>query len=198
VRLIITTLTALIISFKAFSTDTADLLNFLALFGTHQDYVLPAFNNYYQDISEGGGYSYLGQLSLVNDTAFFTPDQQLIADTTKWKFEWRINDELLTNRASPQIYSFQELICDGVVSMKLTIIDRVSSASFEREEYAYLGFNYIADCDCPACPSQIDVFYTFYPEVSDYFFQNSFSEFDYNQDNYFDTSDALVFLTLWE
>lgn len=196
-RLIIT-LTVLIISFKAFSTDTNDLLNFLALFGTHQDYVLPAFNNYYQDISEGGGYSYLGQLSLVNGVAFFGSSQELIVDTTKWEFEWRINDQLLTTRASPQIYNFQELDCDGVVLMKLTIHDKVSKAAFDREEYAYLGFNYIEDCDCSSCPSPIDVFYTFYPEVSDYYFQTVYSAYDYNLDNYFDTNDVLVFLALWE
>tara|TARA_R110000751_G_scaffold279536_1_gene381989 strand:- start:188 stop:784 length:597 start_codon:yes stop_codon:yes gene_type:complete len=198
VRLIISILIGLTLSLSAFSTDTDDLLKFLSLFGTNQDYILPAFNNYYQDINEGGGYSYLGQLSLVNGVPFLSPDQQVISDTTKWEFEWRINDELLTTRASPQIYNFEELICDGVVLMKLTIRDRVSNASFEREEYAYLGFNYINDCDCLDCPSQIDVFYTFYPKVSNYFYQTAFSEYDYNQDNYFDTNDALVFLALWE
>ena len=188
-------LIAFLLSFQIQATPTEDLLNLLSLYGTQQVYVLPAFNNYYQDINEGGGYSYLGQLSLVDDVAFFLPANVMQVDTSDYEFEWSINSVLLTNRANPQIYNFEALKCDGVVEMNLRITDKVSRAVFERTQWAYLGYNYIADCDCDDCPSFLDVFYEFYPDVSDYYFQVEYSDFDYNEDNFFDTQDILVLLT---
>ena len=163
-------LIAFLLSFQIQATPTEDLLNLLSLYGTQQVYVLPAFNNYY-------------------------PANVMQVDTSDYEFEWSINSVLLTNRANPQIYNFEALKCDGVVEMNLRITDKVSRAVFERTQWAYLGYNYIADCDCDDCPSFLDVFYEFYPDVSDYYFQVEYSDFDYNEDNFFDTQDILVLLT---
>lgn len=195
---ITTLLFSAIISVNAFSADITDLLNFLGLYGTQQEDVVPAFNNYYQDIAEGVGYSYLGQLSLVNGLPFFTSPNVMQVDTAYWEFEWRINDVLLTTRANPQIYSFSELQCDGVIEISLTITDKLSRATFERKQWAYLGYNYIDDCDCPECPLFFEVFYDFYPDVQPYFYQSAYSVYDYNNDNMFNCIDLLTLLGSFE
>ena len=183
---------------NTYCTDITDLLNLLSLYGTQQEDITPAFNNYYQDISEGGGYSYLGQLSLVNGVAFFLSPNIVQVDTSSYEFEWLINGVNLTSRANPQIYSFSELQCDGVVLMSLSITDKLSRATFERTQWAYLGYNYILDCDCIECPSLFDVFYDFYPDVEPYFYQSAFSVYDYNNDNLFSTVDFIGLLGEFE
>lgn len=181
----------------AFATDINSLLKFLSLFGSTQSDVTPAFGNYYQDINISGGGSYLGNLSLVDSEPFFVQTVNLNFDTTGYDFQWYINDVLLTNLANPKVFNFAELDCDGVVTFLLRITDESTGAIFEREQYGYLGFNYIDDCACNECPSQWNVFYPFYPQVQQYFYQVSFGDYDYNQNNIYDISDLMFFLSLF-
>jgi len=197
-KAIITLLCSAFLFVTCTAQNSNDLLNLLGLYGTQQEDILPAFNNYYQDIAEGAGYSYLGQLSLIDGVAFFGSANTLQVDTVGWEFEWRINDVLLTTRANPQIYSFSELQCDGVVQLSLKITDALSGASFERTQWAYLGYNYISDCVCPECPVFFEVFYEFYPDVEPYYFQVEYSVYDYNGDNQFNAQDLLTLLGNWQ
>lgn len=172
--------------------NVQDILDFLGVYGTTTPDVLPAFNNYYQDITGGG--SNLGQLSLVDGELFITNTGVLITDTTGYTFDWYINDVLQCTEANPKLWDLDNnLECDGVVELTLEVITP-SEAVYSRTQWAYLGYNYIDDCDCPECPGLFEVFYTFYPDVEPYHYQVSPAKWDLNADQAINLADLLLLL----
>jgi len=180
-----------------FCIDVNDILKFLSLFGTQQVNIVPSYNNYYQDINEAGGGSYLGNLSRVNNEPFFTQTTILNYDTLGYSFQWLINEEIMTTKANPMISDFADIQCDGVVSFTLIITDESTGSTFERTEYGYLGFNYIEDCFCDGCPNQWEVFFPFFPDVPEYTYQASFGVYDFNQNNLYDINDLMILLSMF-
>jgi hypothetical protein len=183
-----------VVSSKSESYDINDLLSFLALYGTTIPDILPAFNNYYQDISGGG--SNLGNLTLLNGSAFLAPGNVVLQDTTNYKFDWYINGVLQCSEANPKLWDLDDnLECDGVVELKLRVTDNVYGTVFERTQWAYIDYNYINSCNCPECPPIVSVFYTFYPDVDSYYYIVDCATWDLNCDNEISSSDLLIFLS---
>lgn len=173
---------------------TADLLKFLPLYGKTQKDVVVAFSNYYQDIS--GGQSFLGQLSKVDGVRFFNPNGEMLVDVANWEFEWWIDGELVSTNPNPRLVDLRPSVCDGVVSITHRITEKATGATFERVEWAYLDYNDIGNClDCSECPSQFEVFYTFYPDVEKYHFQSQHGKYDFNTDNKYTVKDLLSLIS---
>ena len=172
--------------------DANDLLGLLGQYGTVTPDAIPAFNNYYQDITGGG--SNLGQLSKVNGELFITNTGVLITDTTGYTFDWYINDVLQCTEANPKLWDLDDnLSCDGVVEMRLDITTP-QGAKYSRTQWAYIDYNYIANCNCPECPSLFEVFYTFYPDVVPYFYQTQCATWDLDCNQMVDSNDLLTLL----
>ena len=172
--------------------NTLDVLNFLSAYGITTPDVLPAFNNYYQDITGGG--SNLGHISLVNGELFIGNTGDVVTDTLGYTFNWYINDVLQCSEADPKLYDLDNnLECDGVVELTLEITTP-SEAVYSRTQWSFLGYNYIEDCDCPDCPLFFEVFYTFYPDVDPYYYQVSPAKWDLNYDQVVDSLDLLLLL----
>lgn len=173
-----------------------ELLDFLSVYGTATPDITPAFNNYYQDIGVGG--STLGQLSQVDGALFISNQGTLINDTLNYSFEWYINGVLQCIEANPKLWDLDDnLICDGVVELTLVIKNLQRGSIFERTQWAYLGYNYIDNCQCASCPPQILVFYDFYPEVDPYHFMTSPDRWDFNANGLIDSSDLTTFLAYY-
>ena len=172
--------------------NAQDILDFLAVYGNKTEDVLPAFNNYYQDIT--GGASNLGQLSLVDGGLFVTNTGVVVTDTLGYTFNWYINDVLQCSEVSPKLWDLDDnLECDGVVELTLEVITP-SEAIYSRTQWAFLAYNYIGDCDCPECPGLFEVFYTFYPDVEPYHYQVSSAKWDLNADQTVNSADFLLLL----
>jgi len=172
--------------------NVQDILDFLGVYGTTTPDVLPAFNNYYQDITGGG--SNLGNLSLVNEELFVTNTGVVVTDTLGYTFNWYINDVLQCSEANPKLWDLDNnLECDGVVELTLEIITP-SEAIYSRTQWAFLGYNYIDDCDCPECPSFFEVFYTFYPDVEPYHYQVECAKWDLDCNQIVNSNDLLILL----
>lgn len=172
--------------------NTQDILEFLVVYGTTTPDVLPAFNNYYQDITGGG--SNLGNLSLVDGGLFVSNEGVVITDTIGYTFNWYINDVLQCSEADPKLWDLDNnLECDGVVELTLEVITP-SKAIYSRTQWAFLQYNYIENCDCPECPGLFEVFYTFYPDVDPYYYQVSPAKWDLNADQAINTADFLLLL----
>jgi len=169
-----------------------DVLDFLEVYGTTTPDVLPAFNNYYQDIGEGG--SNLGQLSLVNEELFINNLGELIVDTSNYTFNWYINNTLQCSETNPKLWDLNNnLQCDGVVNLTLEIVTP-SEAIYSRDQWAFLDYNEISNCNCAECPSLFEVFYTFYPDVEPYHYQISPAKWDLNSDQIINSNDLLILL----
>ena len=98
--------------------NTQDILEFLVVYGTTTPDVLPAFNNYYQDITGGG--SNLGNLSLTDGELFVSNEGVVVTDTIGYTFNWYINDVLQCSEADPKLWDLDNnLECDGVVELTL-------------------------------------------------------------------------------
>jgi len=176
--------------------DVQDLLDLLGMYGTATPDITPAFNNYYQDITGGG--SRLGQLSKVDGELFVTNIGELVNDTTNYLFEWYINDVLQCIEANPKLWDLDDnLICDGVVELKLVIKNIQRGSEFERTQWAYLDYNYIDNCDCLGCPNLFEVFYDFYPEVDAYYYMTVPDRWDFNANGLIDSSDLTTFLSYY-
>ena len=176
--------------------NTLDVLDFLSAYGITTPDVLPAFNNYYQDITGGG--SNLGNISLVNGELFIGNTGDVVTDTLGYTFNWYINDVLQCSEANPRLYDLDNnLECDGVVELTLEITTP-SEAVYSRTQWSFLGYNYIEDCDCPDCPLFFEVFYTFYPDVDPYYYQVSPAKWDLNVDQAVDTADLLLLIENYE
>ena len=172
--------------------NAQDILDFLAVYGDNTEDVLPAFNNYYQDIT--GGASNLGQLSLVDGELFVTNTGVVVTDTLGYTFNWYINDVLQCSEVSPRLWDLDDnLECDGVVEVTVEIITP-SKAVYSRTEWAFLAYNYIDGCDCIGCPNFFEVFYTFYPDVEPYHYQVSPAKWDLNADQAVNSIDLLLLL----
>ncbi len=172
--------------------NTLDVLDFLSAYGITTPDVLPAFNNYYQDITGGG--SNLGHISLVNGELFIGNTGDVVTDTLGYTFNWYINDVLQCTEANPKLWDLDDnLECDGVVELTLEVITP-SEAVYSRTQWSFLGYNYIEDCDCPDCPLFFEVFYTFYPDVDPYYYQVSPAKWDLNYDQVVDSLDLLLLL----
>lgn len=173
--------------------DINDVLTFLAFYGYEIPNIVPAYNNYYQDINIGG--SRLGQLSIINGQPFINNNGVLLNDTLKYSFDWYINDVFQCSEANPRLWDFDEnLICDGVVELKLRIIHNQLGFIYERTQWAYLDYNYIQNCNCIGCPLPFEVFYAPYPNVDSYFFQVECATFDFNCNQIIDSFDLLTLL----
>ena len=172
--------------------DVQDILDFLGVYGVTTPDVLPAFNNYYQDIT--GGASNLGHLSLVDGELFVANTGAVVTDTLGYTFNWYVNDVLQCSEANPKLWDLDDnLECDGVVELTLEVITP-SEAVYSRTQWAFLGYNYIDDCDCPECPGLFEVFYTFYPDVEPYHYQVSPAKWDLNADQAVNSADLLLVL----
>ena len=175
--------------------STIELLELLGMYGTNIPDVVPAFNNYYQDIT--GGASNLGQLSLVNGELFVTNVGDLVTDTVGYTFDWYINDVLQCTEVNPKLWDLDDnLVCDGVVRMRLDITTP-QNAKYSRTEWAYIDYNYIDNCECEDCPNLFEVFYTFYPDVQPYYYQVECAEYDFDCNQTINASDLLTFLSLF-
>lgn len=172
--------------------NAQDILEFLVVYGTATPDVLPAFNNYYQDITGGG--SNLGNLSLADEELFVSNEGVVVTDTIGYMFNWYINNVLQCSEANPKLWDLDDnLECDGVVELTLEIITP-SEAIYSRTQWAFLGYNYIDDCDCSECPSFFEVFYTFYPDVEPYHYQVSPAKWDLNGDQTINSMDLILLL----
>ena len=161
------------------------LLVFLSLYGTKQRDIVPAFVNYYQDIT--GGQSLLGNLTLV--------DGESINLNGNFQFEWIIDGVTVSTLANPTLDDLSGIECDGVVQMTLRVTDGQSGSVFSRTQWAYLDYNYTGNCDTEGAPSQFEVFYEFFPVVEPYHYQVAYSPYDVNENNSFDSSDLLSLLS---
>lgn len=176
--------------------DVQDILDFLSAYGITTPDVLPAFNNYYQDITGGG--SNLGHISLVNGELFIDNTGDVVTDTLGYTFNWYINNVLQCSQANPKLYDLDNnLECDGVVELTLEITTP-SEAVYSRTQWSFLGYNYIEDCDCLDCPLFFEVFYTFYPDVDPYYYQVSPAKWDLNADQAVNTADLLLLIENYE
>ena len=176
--------------------NTLDVLDFLSAYGVTTPDVLPAFNNYYQDIT--GGASNLGHISLVNGELFIANTGDVVTDTLGYTFDWYINDVLQCSEANPKLYDLDDnLECDGVVELTLEITTP-SEAVYSRTQWSFLDYNYIDNCDCPECPDLFEVFYTFYPNVNSYYYQVSPAKWDLNVDQVVNTADLLLLIENYE
>ncbi len=176
--------------------NTLDVLDFLSAYGITTPDVLPAFNNYYQDITGGG--SNLGHISLVNGELFIANTGDVVTDTLGYTFNWYINDVLQCSQANPKLYDLDNnLECDGVVELTLEVTTP-SEAVYSRTQWSFLGYNYIDNCDCPECPNLFEVFYTFYPNVNSYYYQVSPAKWDLNADQAVNTADLLLLIENYE
>ena len=171
-----------------------ELLNFLAYFGSSiydGPEVVPAFNNYYQDIS--GGQSTLGNLTLLNGERMFMPGE-VDPDYSDFEFAWFIDDALVSTEPNPILEELNPGY-QGVMKMGLQITHLPSGVSYEREEFAYLGFN--GQPSNPNItseyPSQFGVFYTFYPDV-DAYSEFAYLLYDFDKDGSIGGKDLLLFL----
>jgi len=182
------------VSSSSTSYTVTDIIDFLSAYGNTVPDILPAFNNYYQDIGLGG--SYMGNLSRINGNNFFATGNQVLQDTLPYTFSWSLDGVQQCEVANPKLWDLDNnLSCDGVLIMNLTISNNSLGYSFSRSEWSYLGYNYIADCDCPDCPCQFCVFYDFYPDdYEPYQYQTSFATWDLNEDNSIDVSDLLILI----
>jgi hypothetical protein len=172
-----------------------DLLRFLSQYGTATIDVIPAFNNYYQDIGTGG--SNLGQLSKASGVLFINNNGTLLTDTIGYTFDWYINNVLQCSEANPKLWDLDEnLICDGVVELRLDITTP-QGAKYTRTQWSYIDYNYISNCTCDTCPGLSQVFYTFYPNVPLYFYQIKCAEFDFDCNQLVDINDLLQFLSAY-
>jgi hypothetical protein len=184
------------ISLDTIFYDSSDFLEFLSTYSSITPDIIPAFNNFYNDIAGGG--SYVGNLTLVNEERFFDPTNELIMDTTGYVFDWYINDVLQCSEANPQFWDLDNnLDCDGVFELQL-VVTTPNGAEFSRTQWFYANYNGVSiglpTCVCPECPSQFNVFYTFWPDVEPYFFQTEYMKWDLNDDNRVDVNDLLLFL----
>jgi hypothetical protein len=172
----------------------SDLLMFLAFYGSevhNGPEILPAFNNYYQDIS--GGQSTLGNLTLINGERMFMPGEPdpVYSD---FNFEWWIDDILISTEHNPTLEDLNPGY-QGVMQIRLNVAHLPTGVNYEREEFAYLGFN--GQPPNPNItseyPSQFEVFYTFYPEV-DIYEEYAYFVYDFDDDGSVGSADLLTFL----
>jgi hypothetical protein len=172
---------------------SSDLIQFLAHYGYETPDVLPAYNNYYQDINVGG--SYLGNLTLFNGEPVIQSNLPQI-DTLNLTFTWRLNDVIQCQEVNPRIWDLDDnLACDGVLVMSLNVKHEFYEWEFKRETLSYFGYNYIDDCICPECPPQFSVFYTFYPnDYEPYDYLIAHAKWDLNEDNIINIQDLIQFL----
>lgn len=180
----------------ATSYDNNDLLALLGQYNTNTPNIVPAFNNFYNDV--GGGGTYVGNLTLVEGERFFNPANQMVIDTTGYTFDWYVNDVLQCSETNPQFWDLDNnLDCDGVFELQL-VVTTPTGAVFSRTQWAYVNYNSpelnLPTCDCLECPTQFNVFYTFWPDVDPYFYQTQCTSWDLNCDQIVNINDLLILL----
>lgn len=177
-------------------SKAALLLIFLASYGATIEGspdIIPAWNNYQQDIV--GGNTLIGNLTLVDGERMFSSTGVPNIDTTDYSFKWFIDDSLVYNYSNPrpnQITPSQ----DGVIMMRLEVTYKPNNLTFGREYWSYLGYNNVPDNEDPDRPGQFEVFTDFWPEVEQYHF--AMMDSDLNGDGRVNASDLLIFLVQLE
>ena len=168
------------------SYTSADLLDFLAVYGTVVPDVAPDFMNYYHDIGSGHVGAKLDNLT--------TPE-----DTTRI-YEWYANDNLIhIGYNLPLVEVSSQLECEGLMMVKLKVIDPATEAEYEKEQWSYIEYLFIPDslaCECQDCPYYWDVFPT--PTTpSPYQYQTKYAKWDLDQNNLINVNDLLILLAYY-
>lgn len=154
--------------------------------------ILPAFNNYYQDIS--GGNSEIGNLTLVNGERLF-PAGQPHQNYPDFKWKWFVNGKLVSEKSNPTYADFRDnMECSGVMRLMLWVEHRPTGVIFEREQWAYIQYNDLGQmCNVVDAPPPFGVFYPFYPDV-DVYEEYAIMPWDLNGDKRVSTGDMVIFL----
>jgi len=168
------------------SYTSADLLNFLAVYGTIVPDVVPDFMNYYQDIGSGHVGAKLDNLT--------TPE-----DTTRI-YEWYSNGDLIyVGYNLPLVEVSSQFECEGLMMVKLKAIDPVTEAEYEKEQWSYIEYLFIPDslaCECQDCPNYWEVFPTPTTPLP-YQFQTKYAKWDLDQNNLINVNDLLILLSYY-
>lgn len=168
------------------SYTSTDLLDFLAVYGTVVPDVAPDFMNYYQDIGSGHVGAKLDNLT--------TPE-----DTTRI-YEWYSNGDLIyVGYNLPLVEVSSQLECEGLMMIKLKVIDPATEAEYEKEQWSYIEYLFIPDslaCECQDCPNYWDVF-PIPTTPSPYQYQTKYAKWDLDQNNLININDLLILLSYY-
>lgn len=168
------------------SYTSADLLDFLAVYGTTVPEINPNFMNYYQDIGSGHTGAQFWNLT--------TPEDE------SRTYEWYIGGNLIyTGYNLPLVEISPQLECEGLMEVTLKVIDPVTEAEFEKEQWSYIEYLFIPDslaCDCTDCPLYWDVT-PIPPTPIPYQYQTKHAKWDLNQDNIIGIDDLLILLAYY-
>jgi len=170
----------------ATSYNANDLLGLLGQYGTSTPSVVPSFNNYYQDI--GGGLNPVDNLTIPGDTTY--------------TFSWYVGDSFIGEGDIILLDIHSSIDCDQYFYVTLKV-ETAYGAVFKRDMLCYYQFVSelaLPSCECPEgvdCSSPFSIFSqeTFYPDVSEYFYQTQYATWDLNQDNSIDTLDLLILIS---
>ena len=165
---------------------SADLLDFLAVYGIVVPEVNPDFVNYYQDIGSGHTGAKFWNLT--------TPENE------NRIYEWYIANNLVyTGYNLPLVEISSQLECEGLMEVTLKVIDPVTEAEYEKEQWSYIEYLFIPDslaCECEDCPNYWDVT-PLPPTSTPYQYQTKHAKWDLNQDNIININDLLILLAYY-
>ena len=176
-------------------TETLELL---AQFGRNiaqSPVVIPAFNNYFQDMN--GGLAKIGNLTLLNGAPMFDHDNQE-AVYPDFDFRWYADGVLKTETQNPIINEIKPDGYDGVFMVKLEITHKPTNTIYTREQWAFFDWNdepntlegTLADPPAGEMPARWGVFYDFHPEGV----QFGRLKYDFDGDGLVSTIDLLTFI----
>jgi hypothetical protein len=171
-----------------------DLLDFLASYGRNINdcpIVWPAFNNYYQDINNGG--SRLGNLTLLNGERMFPPDDP-DRNHPDFEFMWYVDGYFRSDKGNPTLLDLKPDSCAGVVEIELVIIHKPTRSISSRKQWGYMQWLDLPSCDHPGNPGQFGVFYSFYAGYDTEPRKYMKLEYDYDNDGFIGVKDLMDFL----
>jgi hypothetical protein len=155
--------------------------------------VLPAFNNYYQDI--GVGSDNLDNLTKWNDVPLRDLQPEDRPDLSfRWYWNNLIEPEVLISDKYewPLSDMFGKVSCSGAGVMRLVVVDNETGAVFIRRMNAFIGINSLSFCSNGM--SQIDTF-------SEQIWPSGYKPYDYleikydlNGDRVINSADMLIIL----
>jgi len=168
------------------SYDSNDLLGLLGQYGTLTPNIIPSFNNYYQDI--GVGLNPVDNLTVPEDTTY--------------TFSWYVGNSPIGEGDIVLLDIYNSINCDEYFYVTLQV-ETAYGAVFERNMLCFYRFTSglgLPACECPEgidCSFPFNIFSqeTFYPDVSEYFYQTQYATWDLNQDNVINSLDLLLLLS---